>query len=43
MGRTPKPTHLKILAGEREARINRDEPTPSDGPAEVPHQRARAR
>ena len=43
MGRTPKPTHLKILAGEREARINRDGPTPRNISAEVPHQRARAR
>lgn len=29
MGRPRKPTHLKLLAGEREDRINRNEPTPS--------------
>lgn len=27
-GRIGKPTHLKLLEGEREDRINRDEPTP---------------
>lgn len=25
-----RPNHLKILAGEREDRINRNEPTPTD-------------
>jgi P27 family predicted phage terminase small subunit len=30
-GRPPKPTHLKILEGEREDRINRNEPQPSEG------------
>lgn len=30
-GRPAKPTHLKILEGEREDRINRDEPQPSEG------------
>lgn len=27
-GRTPKPTHLKILQGDEERRINREEPEP---------------
>ncbi|MFF0498548.1 phage terminase small subunit P27 family [Nocardia aobensis] len=27
-GRIGKPTHLKLLEGEREDRVNRDEPTP---------------
>jgi len=34
MGRTgpaPKPTHLKVLEGFRESRINRDEPISGDG------------
>lgn len=30
-GRPAKPTHLKILEGEREDRINRSEPQPSEG------------
>ena len=29
MGRPRKPTHLKVLAGEREDRINRGEPLPT--------------
>lgn len=39
MGRRgPKaaPTHLKVIAGTRECRINRDEPTPTEGKAEQP-------
>jgi P27 family predicted phage terminase small subunit len=30
MGRPGRPSHLKILAGERECRINRNEPVPDD-------------
>lgn len=30
-GRKPRPTHLKVIAGEQESRINRDEPMPSEG------------
>lgn len=30
MPRHPAPTHLKILRGDREDRVNRGEPTPSD-------------
>lgn len=29
-GPTPAPTHLKVLKGEKEYRINRDEPVPAD-------------
>jgi P27 family predicted phage terminase small subunit len=36
MARPPKPTHLKILAGEREDRINRNEPTPARAPIVPP-------
>jgi P27 family predicted phage terminase small subunit len=32
-GRPPKPTHLKVLSGDEERRINRDEPEPE--PAEL--------
>lgn len=31
-----RPNHLKLLAGERESRINRGEPTPTDSSAIVP-------
>ena len=30
-GPHPKPTHLKVIEGERESRINRNEPIPTDG------------
>src|SRR5690242_10707173 len=30
-GPKPRPTHLKVIEGERESRINRDEPIPSEG------------
>lgn len=30
-GPKPKPLHLKLLKGEQESRINRDEPLPSEG------------
>lgn len=30
-GPKPKPTHLKVLEGERESRINREEPMPGEG------------
>lgn len=30
-GPKPRPTHLKVIQGERESRINRDEPLPSEG------------
>jgi P27 family predicted phage terminase small subunit len=39
MGRRSRPTHLKVLSGERESRINRGEPTPAEAaiapPAEL--------
>lgn len=35
-GPKPKPTHLKVIEGERESRINRDEPLPSEGKARKP-------
>lgn len=35
-GPRPRPTHLKILQGEQESRINRDEPVPSEGKAIPP-------
>lgn len=35
-GPKPAPTHLKLLKGEQESRINRDEPSPSDGPVVAP-------
>lgn len=39
-GPAPKPTHLKVLSGTREDRLNRDEPTPGEGvvapPVELP-------
>lgn len=37
MGRKPKPTHLKIIAGEkRPSRINKDEPVANQGLAVAP-------
>lgn len=33
-GIAPKPTALRILDGDRESRINRNEPLPGDGPIE---------
>lgn len=30
MGRPSRPTHLKVLSGERESRINRGEPLPTE-------------
>lgn len=30
-GPTPRPNHLKVLEGERNDRVNHDEPTPADG------------
>lgn len=30
-GPKPRPTHLKVVEGERESRINRDEPLPTEG------------
>src|SRR5690606_37703889 len=36
VGRPPKPTRLKVLHGDREDRINRDEPIPSDGDVVAP-------
>lgn len=30
-GPKPRPTHLKVISGERESRINRDEPIPTEG------------
>lgn len=30
-GPKPRPTHLKVVEGERESRINRDEPMPTEG------------
>jgi phage terminase small subunit len=35
-GPAPRPTALKILHGDREDRINRTEPVPSDGEVEPP-------
>lgn len=35
-GKRPESNHLKILKGVDEYRINRDEPTPSDGGVEPP-------
>ena len=35
-GRTPKPTHLKILEGVKPSRCNFDEPVPSDLPVRPP-------
>ena len=35
-GRHPRPTHLKALEGEREDRINRDEPVPGDAAVRPP-------
>jgi P27 family predicted phage terminase small subunit len=36
MGRPRKPTHLKLLTGEREDRINRNEPVPADASMDPP-------
>lgn len=37
MGRKPKPTHLKVVAGEkRPSRINKNEPVASSGTATAP-------
>lgn len=35
-GRPPKPTHLKVLHGDRADRINRAEPVPGEQPIEPP-------
>jgi len=35
-GPKPAPAHLKVVRGDRESRINRDEPVPSDGVAVPP-------
>lgn len=35
-GPKPRPTHLKVVAGEQESRINRDEPTPQEGKVVAP-------
>lgn len=35
-GPKPRPTHLKVLQGEQESRINRDEPVPSEGAVRPP-------
>lgn len=35
-GRIGKPTHLKILEGVQESRINRDEPTPAEASLQPP-------
>ena len=35
-GPKPRPTHLKVIQGERESRINRDEPIPSEGEVRRP-------
>lgn len=37
-GRPPKPTHLKVLSGAREDRINRNEPVPAEVPVEPPYE-----
>lgn len=35
-GPKPAPTHLKLIAGVQESRINRDEPLPAEGKAQAP-------
>lgn len=35
-GPKPRPTHLKVLQGEQESRINREEPMPTEGKVAVP-------
>lgn len=35
-GPKPRPTHLKVIEGERESRINRDEPLPSEAKVVMP-------
>lgn len=35
-GPKPRPTHLKVIEGERESRINRDEPLPTEDKAVKP-------
>ncbi|RAV17501.1 phage terminase small subunit P27 family [Mycobacterium colombiense] len=35
-GPKPRPTHLKVVAGEQESRINRDEPLPTEGEVVAP-------
>lgn len=35
-GPRPRPMHLKVLQGEQESRINRDEPIPSEGEVTPP-------
>ena len=35
-GPKPRPTHLKVIEGERESRINRNEPLPSEGSVVAP-------
>ena len=35
-GPKPAPTHLKLLKGEQESRVNRDEPLPSEAKVEAP-------
>lgn len=35
-GPKPRPTHLKVLQGEQESRINRNEPTPTEGQVRRP-------
>lgn len=35
-GPKARPTHLKVIEGERESRINRDEPIPTEGKAVKP-------
>lgn len=35
-GRKGRPTHLKVLSGDKECRINRDEPVPGEGKAVKP-------
>lgn len=37
MGRPAKPTNLKVLHGDAEHRINRNEPIPFDQPVEPPY------
>lgn len=36
MGRPAKPTRLKVLHGDREDRINREEPVPQERPVDPP-------
>jgi P27 family predicted phage terminase small subunit len=36
VGRPPKPTQLKVLAGDRKDRINTQEPMPSEGDVRAP-------